>query len=89
MNINTYTIFHIKQDVGHVIFNGVRIRSHIIDILKMLNQIQNTVFLDKKFIFMLMLELFEIEDMIEHRLDPLRRSIIQGKTDIFTIMKTY
>lgn len=64
-----------KQDNGHVIFNGVQIRSHIVEILKMTNQLQNHVFYDKKFIFMLMVELFEIEDLIEHRLHPLRRSI--------------
>lgn len=44
----------------------------------MQNELQNNVFFDKKFIFMLMLELFEIEDMIQHRLDAAGRSIIHG-----------
>lgn len=63
---------------GHFIYNGVQLRAHIVDILKLQNQLQNNVFFDKKFIFMLMLELFDVNDMMEQRLDPLKRSIIQG-----------
>lgn len=72
-----HLIFERTPD-GHFIYNGVQLRAHIVDILKLQNQLQNNIFFDKKFIFMLMLELFDVDDMMEQRLDPLRRSIIQG-----------
>lgn len=67
------------QNNGHIIFNGVQIRSQIVDILRLQNQLQNNVFWDKKFIFTLMLELFEVEHMIENQLEPLKRSVVHGE----------
>lgn len=68
-----------QQDDGHIMFNGVRIRSQIVDILRLQNQLQNNVFMDKKFIFTLMLELFDVENMIENQLEPLKRSVVHGE----------
>lgn len=70
--------YETKENERLIMFNGVELRAHTVSLLGGLNMHDNNVYVDKKFVFMLMLELFSVDDMVAFNLEPLKKSIIKG-----------
>lgn len=54
------------------------IRDHVMKIISSMNQYENDVFHDRRFVFILMMELFEIADMVQFKLDEEKTNVLKG-----------
>lgn len=72
------SISSIIQDNGNVTINGALIRKHVSEILLSMNNLHNDVYHDRRFVFILMLEIFDLEEMLRFNLNPDRQKIIAG-----------
>lgn len=49
-----------------------------------MNEHQNDLFNDRRFVFMLMLEIFEVSDILTGELDNTKMNVIKGKQVVFS-----